>query len=424
MSHCIIITISVCVVCFTASESQRAHSHSEEDGTQFHRRPFPSLMSQQSSWPRFPWSDASIGRFHEASQRSPSAGPTHNTSTVYSRSPLSPAPSFHSSSGMGTLYSTSGMSTLPGWNSGALKLEPRQFQSCSQRIPASFGVRTDAHFGQSDSPLGHGHFSQGHSLYAKPHVQSTHMRPSVDIPGRFGESSQVSADTTNYPLLGHSVLGESHSSFGHGLLSAEDQGLLSPGPSFSPHSPRNVVLGDIRRHSVSGEAQGSSLLSESRRHTVSGGHTFSCEGQKRSVSVESEGSTTSLPGDPQGHSFPGEGAHPVGFRSGGEISAGAEEFRSPSGNFCCPLCQYSVPNENQLSDHMRAVHKKSMCISCNKVFNSFASLCYHRNVKHGHSDHLKCEICGKFFGHKQHMRSHMTSVHKDYFFGQGASGFS
>jgi hypothetical protein len=68
-----------------------------------------------------------------------------------------------------------------------------------------------------------------------------------------------------------------------------------------------------------------------------------------------------------------------------------------------------------------------MCVACNKVFNSFASLCYHRNVKHGHSTHLKCDLCGKFFGHKQHMRSHMTSVHKDYFMahqGHGSSDFS
>lgn len=85
--------------------------------------------------------------------------------------------------------------------------------------------------------------------------------------------------------------------------------------------------------------------------------------------------------------------------------------KSMVASVCCPVCQYTVPAGTQLSDHVRTVHKKSMCVACNKVFNSFASLCYHRNVKHGHSNHLKCGVCGKFFGHKQHMRTHMINVH-------------
>ena len=81
-------------------------------------------------------------------------------------------------------------------------------------------------------------------------------------------------------------------------------------------------------------------------------------------------------------------------------------------SFPCPLCQNQFTTESQISDHVRSVHGKCICVPCNKVFNSNASLSYHRNVKHGNKGHLKCEMCGKNFGHKQHMRSHMFNVHK------------
>ena len=113
----------------------------------------------------------------------------------------------------------------------------------------------------------------------------------------------------------------------------------------------------------------------------------------------------------------GYGTHPQsgrGHPQAAETVTHLQPFRNMGDSFCCPMCQYTFSVDTQLSDHVRTVHKKSMCVACNKVFNSFASLCYHRNVKHGHSNHLKCGICGKFFGHKQHMRTHMINVHNDY----------
>ena len=107
----------------------------------------------------------------------------------------------------------------------------------------------------------------------------------------------------------------------------------------------------------------------------------------------------------------GHGTHP---RPQSAETMTPQPFRNVVDGFCCPVCRYTFCADTQLSDHVRAVHKKSMCVACNKVFNSFASLCYHRNVKHGHSNHLKCGVCGKFFGHKQHMRTHMINVHNDY----------
>lgn len=84
----------------------------------------------------------------------------------------------------------------------------------------------------------------------------------------------------------------------------------------------------------------------------------------------------------------------------------------------CAPCGEAFSSNTELYDHMRTVHKVYYCVQCSQGFNSSANLCYHRNKLHRQNTDLQCMYCGKFFGHKQNLRLHITKAHKDLIFQQ------
>ncbi|KAL8579087.1 hypothetical protein ACOMHN_036026 [Nucella lapillus] len=74
--------------------------------------------------------------------------------------------------------------------------------------------------------------------------------------------------------------------------------------------------------------------------------------------------------------------------------------------------QFPRPGGHLFSPGKSLTDKKLYrCSECDKVFRSQQALSYHRNAKHSCRDDLKCPLCGRMLGHKQHKNYHMKHVH-------------
>ena len=88
-------------------------------------------------------------------------------------------------------------------------------------------------------------------------------------------------------------------------------------------------------------------------------------------------------------------------------------------DYKCDMCGKDFSTKQHLKEHIGAVHegqKKYNCELCGKNFvtkPSLQKLHEHQKkcVHEGKKDVTKCDLCGKDFSDKQYLKQHIVSVH-------------
>mmetsp|Transcript_13342 Transcript_13342/g.25724 ORF Transcript_13342/g.25724 Transcript_13342/m.25724 type:complete len:729 (-) Transcript_13342:547-2733(-) len=80
--------------------------------------------------------------------------------------------------------------------------------------------------------------------------------------------------------------------------------------------------------------------------------------------------------------------------------------------FVCSMCDKSFGYKQHLQTHIKTVHlgiKRHKCPHCFKPFGEKSALTKHVKTVHAKSRPYKCDICGSSFGQKAHLKKHSQS---------------
>ncbi|XP_068614658.1 zinc finger protein 660 [Brachionichthys hirsutus] len=87
---------------------------------------------------------------------------------------------------------------------------------------------------------------------------------------------------------------------------------------------------------------------------------------------------------------------------------------SPSGDFCCSVCDLRLPSQDKLQDHMNrhTGARPYCCAECGKRFSQIYNYRVHlRTHAQGAANPLRCRICRLSFASQDHLKVHLSCTH-------------